>query len=158
MTDLSTIPYVIQGSAETSAPDRAPISDPAMGEIVRYVALGGPAEVERAVAAEAQAAPAWAATPPHAWARIMFRFRELVERDIARLAKVITAEHGKLLSDARGEIQRGLEVVEFASGIPQQLNGDYSEQVGTTIDAVSFRQPFGVVAGMTAEFTVLTLG
>ena len=102
-----------------------------------------------AVEAALAAFPDWAATPPHVRARVLFRFRDLIERDLDRLASIITAEHGKVLSDARGELIRGLEVVEFACGIPQLLKGDFSEQVGKGIDAVSFRQPLGVVAGIT---------
>ena len=82
-------------------------------------------------------------------ARILNRFRELLERDLDRLARIITSEHGKVFSDAKGEVQRGLEVVEFATGIPQLLKGEYTEQVGTGVDSYSIRQPLGVVAGIT---------
>src|SRR3546814_10015186 len=102
-----------------------------------------------AVKAALDAFPGWAATPPHVRARALFRFRDLIERDLDRLAAMITAEHGKVLSDAKGELIRGLEVVEFACGIPQMLKGEFSEQVGNGIDAVSFRQPLGVVASIT---------
>src|SRR4029079_18453063 len=106
-------------------------------------------EVDAAVRAATEAFPAWSSTPPLTRARILFKFRELIERDADRLAAIITAEHGKILSDAKGELTRGLEVVEFACGIPQLLKGDFSEQVGKATDAVSIRQPLGVVAGIT---------
>ncbi len=93
--------------------------------------------------------PAWAAAPPLRRARILNRFRELLERDQTRLAAVITAEHGKVASDAAGEMQRGIEVVEFATGIPQLLKGEFTEEVGTGVDSHSIRQPLGVVAGIT---------
>ncbi len=97
----------------------------------------------------AAAWPAWAATPPLRRARVMFKLKELLERDRKELSAIITAEHGKVLSDADGEVQRGLEVVEFACGIPHLLKGEYTEAVGTGIDAWSIRQPLGVVAGIT---------
>ncbi len=127
----------------------ADVFNPASGEIAARVALGGGAEIDQAAAAAAAAWPAWAATPPLRRARVMFRFKELLERDRRKLAAMITAEHGKVLSDAEGEVQRGLEVVEFACGIPQLLKGEFTEAVGTGIDAWSIRQPLGVVAGIT---------
>jgi malonate-semialdehyde dehydrogenase (acetylating)/methylmalonate-semialdehyde dehydrogenase len=125
------------------------VFNPATGETARRVPLATAAEMDAAVQAAAAAFPAWAATPPHMRARVLFRFRDLVERETDRLAAIITAEHGKVLSDAKGELTRGLEVVEFACGIPQMLKGDYSEAVGRGVDAVSLRQPLGVVAGIT---------
>nr|WP_269466293.1 CoA-acylating methylmalonate-semialdehyde dehydrogenase [Tardibacter chloracetimidivorans] len=133
-----------------AAPEsRSDIYNPATGEVSAQLALGGTREVDMAVKAALEAFPGWAATPPHVRARALFRFRDLIERDLDRLAAMITAEHGKVLSDAKGELIRGLEVVEFACGIPQMLKGEFSEQVGNGIDAVSFRQPLGVVAGIT---------
>ena len=128
---------------------RSLVYNPASGEPSGAVAIADRAKVCEAVAAASAAFPDWAATPPHVRARVLFRFRDLVERDVDRLAALITAEHGKILSDAKGELTRGLEVVEFACGIPQLLKGEFSEQVGRSIDAVSFRQPLGVVAGIT---------
>ncbi len=125
------------------------VFNPATGEVAGRVALGGAAEIDRAVSAAAAAWPAWAATPPLRRARVMFRWKELLERDRRELAAMITAEHGKVLSDAEGEVQRGLEVVEFACGIPHLLKGEFTEAVGTGIDAWSVRQPLGVVAGIT---------
>ncbi|MDE2583511.1 MAG: CoA-acylating methylmalonate-semialdehyde dehydrogenase [Rhodospirillales bacterium] len=125
------------------------VFDPALGEVTARVALASAAEVDHAVGVAAAAWPAWAATPPLRRARVMFKLKDLLERHRARLSAAITAEHGKVLSDADGEVQRGLEVVEFACGIPHLLKGEYTEQVGTGIDAWSVRQPLGVVAGIT---------
>ncbi|MGE0418965.1 MAG: CoA-acylating methylmalonate-semialdehyde dehydrogenase [Acetobacteraceae bacterium] len=125
------------------------VYDPASGEVQARVALADASEVNKAVAAAAAAFPAWAATPPLRRARVMFKLKELLERDRKELSAIITAEHGKVLSDADGEVQRGLEVVEFACGIPHLLRGEYTEAVGTGIDAWSIRQPLGVVAGIT---------
>jgi malonate-semialdehyde dehydrogenase (acetylating)/methylmalonate-semialdehyde dehydrogenase len=127
----------------------ADIHDPATGKLTAKVPLGGSADVDAAVAAAARAWPAWAATTPLRRARVLFRFRELVEKHIDELARLITAEHGKVLSDAKGSVQRGLEVVEFACGIPHLLKGEYAENVGTEIDSYSLRQPIGVCAGIT---------
>jgi malonate-semialdehyde dehydrogenase (acetylating)/methylmalonate-semialdehyde dehydrogenase len=125
------------------------VFNPATGEVTGRATLASDAEVAAAVAAALKAFRPWAETSPLKRARVMFRFKELVERDLDRLAAVITAEHGKVLSDARGEVQRGLEVVEFATGIPQLLKGEYTEQVANGIDAWTFRQPLGVCAGIT---------
>jgi len=125
------------------------VFNPALGDVTARVALASAAEVDHAVGIAAAAWPSWAATPPLRRARVMFKLRDLLERDRARLSAAITAEHGKVLSDADGEVQRGLEVVEFACGIPHLLKGEYTEQVGTGIDAWSVRQPLGVVAGIT---------
>ncbi|API61079.1 methylmalonate-semialdehyde dehydrogenase (acylating) [Tardibacter chloracetimidivorans] len=139
----------MQGRVPAAPESRSDIYNPATGEVSAQLALGGTREVDMAVKAALEAFPGWAATPPHVRARALFRFRDLIERDLDRLAAMITAEHGKVLSDAKGELIRGLEVVEFACGIPQMLKGEFSEQVGNGIDAVSFRQPLGVVAGIT---------
>jgi malonate-semialdehyde dehydrogenase (acetylating)/methylmalonate-semialdehyde dehydrogenase len=111
--------------------------------------LAGRAEIDAAVAAAQAAFPEWAAQPPLRRARVLFRFRELLEARLDEVAALITSEHGKVLSDARGEATRGLEVVEFATGIPQLLKGEFTEQVGPAIDSWSMRQPLGVVAGIT---------
>jgi malonate-semialdehyde dehydrogenase (acetylating)/methylmalonate-semialdehyde dehydrogenase len=141
--------HVIHGRAAVDPANRADVFNPATGEVTSQLALGGAVEVEMAIAAARRAFPGWAATPPHVRARVLFRLRDLIERDLDRLGAIITAEHGKVLSDARGELIRGLEVVEFACGIPQMLKGEFSESVGNGIDALSFRQPLGVVAGIT---------
>jgi malonate-semialdehyde dehydrogenase (acetylating)/methylmalonate-semialdehyde dehydrogenase len=125
------------------------VFNPATGEVSARVAMASAAELDTAVAAAVAAWPAWAATPPLRRARVMFRFKELLERDRKLLAALVTAEHGKTLPDAEGEVQRGLEVVEFACGIPHLLKGEYTEAVGTGIEAWSVRQPLGVVAGIT---------
>ncbi|GJE44430.1 CoA-acylating methylmalonate-semialdehyde dehydrogenase [Methylobacterium soli] len=127
----------------------APLYNPATGAQTGAVALASREEVEAAVAAAKAAFPAWAVTPPLRRARILNRFLRLLEERIDELAAVITAEHGKVLSDARGEIQRGAEVVEFATGIPHLLKGEVTENVGTRVDSHSLRQPLGVVAGIT---------
>ena len=101
--------------------------NPAAGEVIARVALADAAEVSKAVAAATAAWPAWAATPPLRRARVMFKLKELLERDRKELSAIITAEHGKVLSDADGEVQRGLEVVEFACGIPHLLKGEFTE-------------------------------
>ena len=129
--------------------DFGDVYDPAAGEVSARVTLANAGEVNAAVAAAVAAWPAWAATPPLRRARVMFRLKELLERDRREISAIITAEHGKVLSDADGEVQRGLEVVEFACGIPHLMKGEYTESVGTGIDAWSIRQPLGVVAGIT---------
>jgi malonate-semialdehyde dehydrogenase (acetylating) / methylmalonate-semialdehyde dehydrogenase len=144
------IPHFIGGQVRAGHGGRAgDVFDPATGAVTGRVALASAAEVDSAVAAAQRAFRPWAETSPLRRARVMFRFRELVERDLDRLAAIVTAEHGKVLSDARGEVQRGLEVVEFATGIPQLLKGEYTEQVAAGIDAWSVRQPLGVCAGIT---------
>jgi len=147
MTDI--LPHMIANEPVPGASGRdGPVFDPATGEVARRVPLADEAEVDRAVAAARGAFPGWAATPPVQRARVMFRFRELVERHLDELAALITAEHGKVLSDAKGSVQRGLEVVEFACGIPHLLKGEYTEDVGRAIDSYSVRQPLGVSAGI----------
>ena len=126
-----------------------PVFNPATGEEVGAVALASEAEVAKAVAAAAAALPAWAATPPARRARVIFKFKELLEANMDQMAELVTREHGKVLSDAKGSITRGLEVAEFACGIPHLLKGDYTEAVGTGVDSYSTRQPLGVVAGIT---------
>ncbi len=140
------------GGAEApgTAQDRyADVYNPATGAVARRVALATPVQVDVAVKAAAAAFPAWSATPALRRARVLFKFKELAERHSGELAALITAEHGKVFSDAEGELTRGLEVVEFACGIPQLLKGEYSEQVGTGIDMYSVRQSLGVCVGIT---------
>jgi malonate-semialdehyde dehydrogenase (acetylating)/methylmalonate-semialdehyde dehydrogenase len=150
MTTLKLVPHFIAGKLhEVTGGRLSPVYDPATGAVTAQLGLADAALVGEAVAAAAAAFPAWAATPPHLRARVLFRFRDLVVQHEDRLAALITAEHGKIVTDAKGELLRGLEVVEFACGIPQMLKGDYSESVGRGVDAVSLRQPLGVVAGIT---------
>ncbi|MBV8890161.1 MAG: CoA-acylating methylmalonate-semialdehyde dehydrogenase [Alphaproteobacteria bacterium] len=147
---MSDVQHYINGSLVAGSSGRAgDVFNPASGEVSRRVALASAAEIDQAVAAAAAAFPGWAATPPLTRARIMFRFKELLERDSDALAAIVTDEHGKVLSDAKGEVTRGLEVVEFACGIPHLLKGEFTEQVGRGIDSWSVRQPLGVCAGIT---------
>lgn len=125
------------------------VYNPTTGEVAAQVPLASTTELDAAVEAAKAAFPEWAATPPLTRARIMFKYKTLIEDNSDRLAAVITAEHGKVLSDAGGSLTRGLEVVEFACGIPQLLKGEYTEQVGRGIDAWTTRQPLGVCAGIT---------
>ncbi len=128
---------------------RADVFNPATGQITGRVALADAAEVDAAVVAARAAFPAWADTPPIRRARVMFKFLELLNRHRDELAHLVTAEHGKVFSDAQGEVTRGIDIVEFACGIPQLLKGDYTDQVSTGIDNRTMRQPLGVVAGVT---------
>ena len=125
------------------------VFNPATGEVTGRVPLASAAEVGAAVAAAKAAFPGWAKITPMQRARVMFRFKALIEANLNKLAELLTAEHGKVLSDAKGSVQRGLEVVEFACGIPELLKGEFSENVGTNVDSWSLRQPLGVVAGIT---------
>src|SRR5882672_8489980 len=125
------------------------VFDPNTGEIAAKVALAGCSEVEQAIANAAAAQPAWAGTNPQRRARVMMRFLELVHREYDSLAQLLSKEHGKTLADSKGDLQRGLEVVEFACGIPHLLKGEYSEGAGPGIDVYSMRQPLGVAAGIT---------
>ena len=125
------------------------VYNPATGDIAARVPLASKEETARAIASARAAFPAWAATPPLLRARVMFRFKEALDRHIDDLARIITSEHGKVLSDARGEVVRGIEVVEFACGIPHLLKGEFSDSVGGGIDSWSLRQPVGVCAGIT---------
>jgi malonate-semialdehyde dehydrogenase (acetylating)/methylmalonate-semialdehyde dehydrogenase len=143
------IDHYIAGQLDSrNATRRADVYNPATGQISGRVAMATTDDVDAAVEAAAAAFPDWSATPVHIRARVMFRFRDLVEQNADRLAAIITAEHGKVFSDARGEVTRGLEVAEFACGIPQMLKGEFSENVGRAVDGVTFRQPLGVVAGI----------
>jgi malonate-semialdehyde dehydrogenase (acetylating)/methylmalonate-semialdehyde dehydrogenase len=125
------------------------IFDPNTGEVQAKVALAGKAETEAAIANAQAAQPEWAATNPQRRARVMFKFLELIQKEYDDLARLLSSEHGKVFADARGDIQRGLEVVEFACGIPHLLKGEYTEGAGPNIDIYSLRQPLGVVAGIT---------
>ena len=144
------IAHFINGQPSAGASGRQqPVTNPATGAVTAQVALASAAEVDRAVASARAAFPAWADTPPLRRARVMFKFLELLNAQRDTLAHMITAEHGKVFTDAQGEVTRGIEIVEFACGIPQLLKGDYTEQVSTGIDNWTMRQPLGVVAGIT---------
>ena len=125
------------------------VFDPATGRVQARVALASKPDVERAVAAAQAAFPAWASTTPLNRARVMFKFKELLEKHSEEIAASITSEHGKVLADARGEFTRGLEVVEFACGIPHLLKGEHSTNVGRDVDSYTEYAPLGVVAGIT---------
>ena len=128
---------------------QSPVYNPALGEVCAQVPLASVEEVDAAVGAAVQAFPGWAATTPLRRARILFKFKELLEAHADELAALITREHGKVHDDALGEVTRGIEVVEFACGIPHLLKGEFTENVGTNVDSHSMRQPLGVVAGIT---------
>ncbi|UCE02005.1 MAG: CoA-acylating methylmalonate-semialdehyde dehydrogenase [Candidatus Latescibacterota bacterium] len=125
------------------------VFDPATGEVAAHAPFASEQEVARAVEAAKAAWPAWAATPPAARARIMFRFRDLVEVHKEELARLVSSEHGKTFEDALGSVNRGAEIIEFACGIPQLLKGEHNENVASNVDSYSMRQPLGVCAGIT---------
>lgn len=145
-----TLQHFIDGAMVAGESTRkANVYNPATGTAQAEVLLASADDTRTAIAAAARAFPGWAATTPLRRARIMFRFRELLDRHAQELAEIISHEHGKLISDALGEVTRGLEVVEFACGIPHLLKGEHSENVGTGVDSWSLRQPLGVCAGIT---------
>ena len=149
-TDSSEIAQFIAGQRTAGSGSRTqPVYNPATGAVARQVRLGNVQDVDSAVAAAAAAFPAWSETPPIRRARVMFKFLELLNQRKDELAAMITAEHGKVFTDAQGEVARGIDIVEFACGIPQLLKGDYTEQVSTGIDNWTVRQALGVVAGIT---------
>ena len=148
-TALHTIGHYINGQLHDGSGNTLPSYNPATGAVIGAVALATSAEVDAAVKAADAAFHAWSQTPPLKRARVMFRFKELIERDIDKLAATITREHGKVFADAKGEVVRGLEVVEYACGIPELLKGEYTEQIASDIDAWTMRQPLGVCAGIT---------
>jgi malonate-semialdehyde dehydrogenase (acetylating)/methylmalonate-semialdehyde dehydrogenase len=147
---MRTINHFVGGQEVQGKSGRtADVFNPATGEVQAKVALASKAELDAAVKVAAAAFPGWSNTPPLTRARVMFRFKHLAEERLDELAAAITSEHGKVLSDAKGEMIRGLEVVEFAAGAPQLLKGEFSENVGTNVDSYAVRQPLGVVAGIT---------
>jgi malonate-semialdehyde dehydrogenase (acetylating)/methylmalonate-semialdehyde dehydrogenase len=146
---MRQIDHFIAGGAGGNAARKGPVFDPNSGAVQAEVALGGVAELERAVAAIQEVQPAWATTNPQRRARVLFRFKELVESNIDELARLLSSEHGKVLADSRGDIQRGLEVIEFACGIPHAQKGEFSLGAGPGIDVYSMRVPLGIGAGIT---------
>lgn len=147
---MNLVTHWIDGAGAPSTGTRTqPVLDPATGEQVAHVVLGTAADVDAAVAAAAKAAVGWARTPLAKRASVLFRFRELLAAGVDELAALISLEHGKTVPDAKGEVGRGLEVVEYACGVPHLLGGEYSAQAATGIDVYSFREPLGVVAGIT---------
>ena len=150
LSTLERLPMWIGGRAQAPTTTRyGEVTNPATGEVIRHVPFANAADVDAAVRAADAAFPAWRASPSLRRARVLMRFRELMERHKKDLAKLVTQEHGKTLTDAEGSITRGIEVVEFATGIPHLLKGEHSENVGTDVDTWSIRQPLGVCAGIT---------
>jgi len=147
---IATIDHYLAGQAVAGTSGRTQdVFNPATGSVSGRVALASSAEVNAAVASAQAAFPAWADTSPLRRARVMFKFLELMNQHRDDLARLITAEHGKVFTDAQGEVTRGVEILEFATGIPQLLKGDFTEQVSTGMDNWTVRQPLGVVAGIT---------
>ena len=150
MNNINCMQHFINGRSVHAADQRlADVFNPATGVVAARVPLASADTTREAIAAAAAALPGWANTPPLRRARVLFKFRELLERHMDELAAIITAEHGKVLADAKGEIIRGMEVVEFACGVPHLLKGEFSEEIGGGIDSWSLRQPVGVCAGIT---------
>ncbi|MFI6182705.1 CoA-acylating methylmalonate-semialdehyde dehydrogenase, partial [Nonomuraea sp. NPDC051191] len=146
---MKSVKHWINGALTEGGGRTAEVFNPATGEVSGHVALASVAEVDAAVAAAVAAFPAWRDASLVKRAQVLFRFRELMDAHRDELAALISAEHGKVHSDALGEVARGLEVVEFACGIPHLLKGGFSEGVSTRVDSYSMRQPLGVVAGIT---------
>ena len=144
-----TVPHWIGGRAVRGSGALLDVFNPSTGKVARRVALATADEVRAAVVSARSAFPAWADTPPVRRARVLARFLQLLNERRDALAALITAEHGKVFADAQGEVTRGIEIVEFACGIPQLLKGDFTDQVSTGIDNWTLRQPLGVVAGIT---------
>ena len=147
---MNTIEHFVNGKKFSGASRRASkVFNPATGENLAEVKLASTQDVDTAVQAAKKSFASWSIKPPLQRARIMFKFKELIEKNSEELTKIIVSEHGKVFDDAKGELTRGLEVVEFACGIPQLLKGEFTENVGTDVDSWSLRQPLGVCAGIT---------
>jgi malonate-semialdehyde dehydrogenase (acetylating)/methylmalonate-semialdehyde dehydrogenase len=147
---MRTVQHFIDGKLVEGRSGRfSDVFNPNTGEVQARVALADASELDAAVQSAAAAQVAWAAVNPQRRARVMFEFKRLVEARMDELAELLSSEHGKVVADSRGDIQRGLEVIEFACGIPHALKGEYTEGAGPGIDVYSMRQPLGVVAGIT---------
>ena len=147
---MREITHFIGGSASAgTGTRRSDVFDPNSGAVQAQVTLGSPADLDAAMAKALAAQIGWAATNPQRRARVMFAFKSLVEKHMDELAHLLSSEHGKVIADSKGDIQRGLEVIEFACGIPHVLKGEYTQGAGPGIDVYSMRQPLGVVAGIT---------
>lgn len=146
---MNTVGHLINGEVVVESKRTQDVFNPATGQVARQVALASSQTVEHAIATAEAAFPAWRDTPPIKRARIMFRFKELLEQNADAICKLIGEEHGKISHDAAGELQRGIENVEYACGIAELLKGEHSKNVGPNIDAWSEFQPLGVVAGIT---------
>jgi malonate-semialdehyde dehydrogenase (acetylating)/methylmalonate-semialdehyde dehydrogenase len=149
-SSLPTIPLWVNNETLNGSSKRSiPVFNPATGKPEKRVTFASDDDLERALAVAAEAFQSWAAVPAVKRARLLFRFKQLVERDHDLVARLISEEHGKTVPDAAGEVLRGLEVIEFACGIPQLLKGEYSPQVSAGVDSFSIRQPLGVAVGIT---------
>ena len=146
---MTTVQHLINGELVTNVGRTAPVFNPSIGEAVRQVALADQATIQSAIDAAKAAFPAWRNTPPAKRAQVMFRFKQLLEANRDKIAAMISEEHGKTIEDAVGELQRGIENVEYACAAPEILKGEYSRNVGPNIDSWSDHQPLGVVAGIT---------
>ncbi len=147
---ITDIPHYVAGARFAGTATRSQtVTNPATGAVTGQVPLANAADVDAAVAAAQAAFPKWSDTPPIRRARVMFKFLELVNQHKDELAHAITAEHGKVFTDAQGEVARGIDIIEFSCGIPQLLKGDFTDQVSTGMDNWTLRQPLGVVAGIT---------
>ncbi len=150
MNTPATLSHYIDGQRVSSHSERyGEVYNPATGQVQSLVPFADAAEVKQAVQSAAAALPAWAAKPPAQRARVLFNFRALLLQHMDELAALLSSEHGKTLADAKGSLTRGLEVVEFACGIPQLLKGEYSDSVATQVDSYNLRQPVGVCVGIT---------
>src|ERR1700756_3565677 len=144
------IPHFIDGKRAAGQSTRtADVFNPSTGQVQAKVPMASSADVDAAVASAVEAQKEWAAWNPQRRARVMMKLVELVNQNLDELAELLSVEHGKTVADSRGDIQRGVEVIEFAIGIPHLLKGEYTESAGTGIDVYSLRQPLGVVAGIT---------
>src|SRR6202050_4968586 len=153
----TTLPHFIDGSRGALASTRtADVLNPSTGAVQAQVLLASAADVDTAVASATEAQKEWAAFNPPRRARVMMKFVELVNANVEELAELLSLEHGKTVADSRGDIQRGIEVIEFCTGIPHLLKGEYSEGAGPGIDVYSLRQPLRVVAGIT-PFTLTAM-
>lgn len=148
-TQLREVSHFFADGSSSPAERYSDIFDPNSGAVQARVALGSADDLEKAVALAQAAQPAWAMTNPQRRARVMFKFKELIEKNMEELAHLLSSEHGKVIADAKGDIQRGLEVIEFACGIPHVLKGEFTIGAGPGIDVYSMRQPLGIVAGIT---------
>ena len=147
---MRQVHHFISGAHKAGSDTRTgDIFDPGTGQVQAQVCMGTPADLDEAVQTALAAQPEWAATNPQRRARVMFRFKELLEANMDELAELLSSEHGKVIADSKGDIQRGLEVIEFACGIPHLLKGEYTQGAGPGIDIYAMRQPLGVVAGIT---------
>ena len=149
-TSVREITHFIGGAATAgTGTRRSDVFDPNSGAVQAQVTLGSPADLDTAMQKALAAQIGWAATNPQRRARVMFAFKALVEKHMDELAHLLSSEHGKVIADSKGDVQRGLEVIEFACGIPHVLKGEYTQGAGPGIDVYSMRQPLGVVAGIT---------